>query len=411
MTGGAVLYVTYDGLLEPLGASQVLPYVRDLRRNGFGLEILSFEKAEVEGDRRKAELRRALAAEGIGWTPLRYHKRPNLPATAWDVLAGRRFVAAWASRKRAAGRATLVHARGYVPGLMGLPACRRGGKLLFDMRGFWVDERIQGGYWAPGSLQARIGRWMERRLLSEADHLILLTRRGAPRLGALTPGGEPPPWTVVPTCVDVDRFVPATDPAAVRRDLGIGRAPVLIHIGTVTGWYDGRLTMAVGKAFVERTGGSFVVLSRDEAEVRRLAAEVGVDPLVRFVPPEEIPRWLQGSDAGLALPRISDSKDASFPTKIAEYLACGLAVLATPIGDVADFEDGTSLRVLGGEHDLEAAVAWLARAVVDPRRPAAARAMAEARLSVAGGARKVGSVYRLLGIAPEGRPDGEGSER
>jgi len=85
-----------------------------------------------------------------------------------------------------------------------------------------------------------------------------------------------------------------------------------------------------------------------KAEVRRLAAEVGVDPLVRFVQPEDVPRWLQGADAGLALPRISDSKDASFPTKIAEYLACGLAVLATPIGDVADFEDG-DVKIKEGE--------------------------------------------------------------
>jgi len=404
-----VLYLSYDGLLEPLGASQVLPYVRRLRARGVSLELLTFEKAGSDVGPRRDGLARLLAEEGIPWTPLRYHKSPTLPATAWDVSVGRRHVRAWARALAAEGRRGLVHARGYLPGLMGLAGRPLGAKLLFDIRSFWVDERIQGGYWAEGSLQARIGRWIERRLLSEADHLILVTQRGAQRLGALTPGGEPPLWTVVPPCVDVDRFVPVTDRAAVRRELGMGPPPVLVHIGTLTGWYDGRLTMAVGKAFVERTGGSFVVLSRDEAEVRRLAGEVGVDALIRFVQPEEIPRWLQGADAGLALPRISDSKDASFPVKIAEYLACGLAVLATPIGDVADFEDGISLRVLGGEHDVEAAVAWLARAVEDPRRPAASRAMAEARLSVAGGARKLGSVYRLLGIAHEGRPDAEGS--
>lgn len=28
----SVLYITYDGLLEPLGSSQVLPYVRELAK-------------------------------------------------------------------------------------------------------------------------------------------------------------------------------------------------------------------------------------------------------------------------------------------------------------------------------------------------------------------------------------------
>ena len=32
--------------------------------------------------------------------------------------------------------------------LMALPAKRMtGAKLLFDMRGFWADERVDGGLW------------------------------------------------------------------------------------------------------------------------------------------------------------------------------------------------------------------------------------------------------------------------
>ncbi|GMV08168.1 MAG: hypothetical protein AMXMBFR53_44430 [Gemmatimonadota bacterium] len=398
----SVLYVSYDGLLEPLGSSQVLPYLRALARRGYAMRVLSFEKAaDLERGPAVAALRDELAAEGIGWEALRYHKRPSLPATAWDVAAGRRRVAAWARRARLhGGRAGLVHARGYVAGLMGLAGRGAGARLLFDMRGFWVDERIAGGYWSPGGLPARVGRWAERRLLDRSDHLVLLTRRGGDRVAELASGGAPPPWSVVPTCVDVTRFRPPGDAAAVRRELGVGPAPVLLHIGTLTGWYDGRLTMEVGRAWTESTGGSFVVLTRQTEEARRLAREAGVDALVRYVEPAEIPRWLQAGDAGLALPRVSPSKDASFPTKIAEYLACGLAVLATPIGDVPDYADDGSLRLFGGRDDVKDAVAWLASAARDPERGARARAVAEARLGVESGADVLERVYRSLGVEP-----------
>ncbi|HSW30849.1 MAG TPA: glycosyltransferase [Longimicrobiales bacterium] len=406
---GSVLYVSYDGLLEPLGASQILPYVRLLRRMGISMELLSFEKPDAFEAGRRNALQQALAHEGIPWKALRYHRRPTLPATAWDVWTGRRFVRRWARALRRERRAGLIHARGYVPGLIGLAGTSHGAKLLFDMRGFWVDERIQGGYWTPRSLQVRIGRWMERRVLGGAHHLILLTRRGTRRLVELSMGMPTPPWEVVPTCVDLGRFTPAADKASLRVELGIGRGPVLLHTGTVVGWYDGRFTMDVGRVFVRRTGGTFVVLTREVDEAQRLAREAGVAALVRFVSPDEMPRWVQAADAGLALPRIAPSKDASFPTKIAEYLACGLAVLATPIGDVAELEDGVSLRLVTCPEDVTPAVEWLAAAVVDPRLPAAARAQAEARLGVDRGAATLLDVYHRLGVDPS-NPPVEGQE-
>lgn len=402
-----VLYVSYDGLLDPLGASQVLPYVRRLRALGVSIEILSFEKPHPGEKERRARLAQLLASEGIGWTPRRYHRTPTLPATGWDVLCGRLHVARWARALAREGRRGLVHARSYVAGLMGVAGSRLAMRLLFDMRGFWVDERISGGYWEPGGIQARVGRWMERTLLARADHLIVLTRRSTVRLSELAGGGTVPPWTVVPTCVDLDRFRPAPELKAAREALGVGPGPVLVHVGTLTGWYDGGATMSVARRFVERTGGTFVVLCREVEEARRMAAGAGVDAVIRFVDPVDVPRWLQGADAGLALLRPAPAEDARYPTKIAEYLACGLAVLATGVGDVPELADGVSLRLFGGPGDVAGAVEWLASAVADPARPAAARAQAEARLGLDEGARRLLAVYHGLGIR-SGSPDPHG---
>ncbi|MFQ5537982.1 MAG: methyltransferase domain-containing protein [Gemmatimonadota bacterium] len=407
MTRPTIIYVTYDGLLEPLGQSQVLPYLLRSAEQGFSLELISFEKPEDLADSRRVEEAAARVRDaGVAWRRLPYHRTPSLPATAWDIRAGRRAVAAAVERARERGALPVVHARGYVPGLMALAGRRRGARFLFDMRGFWVDERIQGGYWSPRSPVARLARRAERTLLEEADHLVLLTRRAVDRLPDLAPPGwMPPPHTVIPTCVDLRRFEPPApgERERLREELALGPGPVLIHAGTVTGWYAGMETFRVGRAFVEETGGTFLVLTRDRDAALALARETGAPARIEEAPPHEMPRWLKSADAGLALVRPLPSKDASFPTRVGEYLATGLAVLATDIGDMERLEDGTAVRLYRPPEDTpEDAARWLAQAVTDPETPQQARETARRHLDLDEGVSRLAKVYRSLGGTPVG---------
>ncbi len=373
-----------------------------VRDAGVPISVLSWEKGPDLADRdRVAALEARLDGAGVPWTRLRYHRTPSLPATAWDVARGRRVVRRWAS---ATPGPRVVHARGYVPGLAGEAGVDRGALLLFDMRGFWVDERIEAGHWAPGSLPVRVGRWLERRVLQVSHHLILLTRRGVGRVGELAPGAGSLPASVIPTCVDTGRFRPAPDPAGARRALGLGEGPVLVHAGTLSGWYDGDATFSVARAFVARTGGRFVVLTREGERARSLAREHDVEPLIRSVPHDAMPAWLAASDAGLAWVRPSPAKDASYPTKVGEYLASGLAVLTTPMGDLPELADDGVVLLTDAEEDSGAAAARLAEAAARPDRRARARALAEAELSLEEGVDRLLGVYRELAARGADRP-------
>ena len=140
----SVLYISYDGMLEPLGQSQVLAYLEQLAPD-FRIHLLSFEKPS---DLAKSDLvktvRARIEAAGIRWTRLRYHKAPSAPATAFDIAVGSAVATAIAIRHRV----SVVHARSYVPGLMALVVKRASGaRFLFDMRGLWADERVDGGIW------------------------------------------------------------------------------------------------------------------------------------------------------------------------------------------------------------------------------------------------------------------------
>src|SRR5688500_7336620 len=93
LDGRRVLFISYNGMLDPLGQTQVIPYLRELAKRGVRYTLLSFERPgafEPEGVRKCEELKRELAAHGIEWHWLRYHQRPSVPATIYDVIAGTR---------------------------------------------------------------------------------------------------------------------------------------------------------------------------------------------------------------------------------------------------------------------------------------------------------------------------------
>ncbi len=41
-----ILYLSYDGMTDPLGQSQVLPYLKGLSKEGYHIHLLSYEKED-----------------------------------------------------------------------------------------------------------------------------------------------------------------------------------------------------------------------------------------------------------------------------------------------------------------------------------------------------------------------------
>lgn len=391
--------------LLTLGQSQVVPYVTGLASLGFRMRLISFEKPESLQDTwRVGDLHESLRDVGVEWSPLRYHRRWSLGATGYDVLRG--IWAGLASHRESPIR--LVHARSYVARVIARSIAKRtAAPWIFDMRSFLVDERIETGLWAKNSLVVKFARAAERGLLANADALIHLTHQGARLAHDLAPGVELPRASVIPTCVDLERFAPVSDPDEIRRRLRIGRGPVLIYIGSLSTWYLAELTLLVGDAFVRRTGGSFVVLTRELDYVRNLCDRLGVQPILESVEYGRVPEWLAMADSGLALVSPDNAKRASAPTKVGEYLACGLTVAATAgVGDLDDQFRDSSVAVTVAPSDGAARIAdKVIETLKVPGRRAEARALAESHYDLQSGLRELATLYNALGVAmPPQRP-------
>src|SRR5690606_15899565 len=79
-----VLYLSYDGMTDPLGQAQVVPYLAGLAARGYQISLVSCEKPERFADGEPAT-RRALSNAGIHWHPIPYTKRPPVASTVWDL--------------------------------------------------------------------------------------------------------------------------------------------------------------------------------------------------------------------------------------------------------------------------------------------------------------------------------------
>lgn len=350
--GFGVLYLSYDGILGPLGQSQVLPYLRELGMAGVRISLVSFEKpAHVYRASEAIEsLRRDLAEANIDWNMLNYHKSPTVPATLYDICRG----IITGSRLIHQKDLNVVHARSYVAALMAWWLSRRtGAKFLFDMRGFWADERVEGGLWHQGSLLYRVAKWCEARLLRAADAIITLTRSAKTEIERFAILGHRPPLiTVIPTCVDLTRFQDRPKSARLLQALNLEGRFVLMYSGALGTWYmlDEMLKFY---RFVARLVPEthFVILTAEDGERIRRSVEVqGLLPTevsIWSVPHGEMPEWLSLADAAVFFRRPAYSLKGVFPTKLGEFLACGVpVVLNAGIGDSDEIVEGNRVGVI-----------------------------------------------------------------
>ena len=381
--GPGVLYVSYDGVLDPLGASQVVPYVTALAATTrFGL--ISFEKkARWSEERRREEMRARLADHGVSWTPLRYHARPRLPATMWDMAMGARAVAREAGRLRA----TLVHCRGEVAMTMARRArLAPRTRLLLDRRGFFADERVESGSWTAGGAVDRAVRAAERRNLARADGLVVLTQAALSVLK--TRNGPLPPHRVIPTCVDTGVFRP--------RELGEECSYAAVYSGSLGTWYMVDEMVALGRCLADALRGRVLFLTPDAGQALR----AGIDPGwadVQSARHEDVRLWLRRARSAFFLIRPTPAKRASCPTKLAESLAAGLPVVANRgIGDVDDLLERERVGVLVDGFDEAAyrdAARRLAELLAEPGYADRCRRVAEREFALERGVALYRSLY------------------
>lgn len=340
-----ILFISYNGALEPLIKSQAIPYLDGLSRKGVKCVLLTFEKRLIDKKHFKEatkNLKIELKNKNIEWYYLKYHKRPTLPATFSDLLVGF-IVSSWIIIYK---RIDIVHARACIAGAIGYAAARiTSRKFLLDERGLMAEEYADGNMWKRGGFLYSATLFVEKRLLRKSDAVIVLTeniRNFLLSTSYLYPVSQSKKReiAVIPCCVDLRLFnircVP--DRLFIQNNRMEGKF-VILYSGSLGTWYLLKEMIDFFQCAKEIIKNAhFLFLTHyDHSHILNLwrKNDLSIDDLtIKSTSYNDISKLMRIADCGIFFIKPSLSKRSSCPIKFAEYLACGLpVVLNLNVGD------------------------------------------------------------------------------
>jgi glycosyltransferase involved in cell wall biosynthesis len=341
--GKKILYISYDGMTDPLGQSQVLPYLVGLAREGYEFTILSFEKKE-RFERSKSTIEAITSAAGITWEPMQFTIKPPVISKFYDAVRMRQKAFSLYRQHKY----DMIHCRSYIAADLGLQLKRKkGAKFFFDMRGFWADEKKDAGTWDQKSwLFRKVYRYYKKKetqFIREADHIISLTEAGRNEITKWPAYDPHVPLTVIPCCSDMDHFT-LTTPADKRKGRELLNLPqdelIISYLGSIGAWYmlDEMLELF---SFVKKEypGAKFLFITHSlPSAIFSKIDKYGIkkdDLVIVEASRNEVPVFSKASDINVSFIRPVYSKISSSPTKLGEVLAMGIPVIVNSgVGDV-----------------------------------------------------------------------------
>jgi glycosyltransferase involved in cell wall biosynthesis len=348
-----VLYLTYDGITDPLGQSQILPYLKGLSLHGYRFTILSFEKAE-RFQKEKSVIERLTSESGIDWVPLPFTSKPPLLSKFYDAVQMRRKAEALQKKKGF----DMVHCRSYIAADVGLYLKKKFGVcFFFDMRGFWADEKKDGSWNIKNPIFKRVYQYYkgkEQQYLKHADQIISLTEAGKREM-MTWPGFELDKLQVIPCCADTVHFslTSSEQRSAGRKKLNIEEdALVVSYLGSVGTWYMLDEMLAFFKKLKEAYAQArflFVTHSSQEM-IKQKIREAGLseqDFIIMQASRKEVPVVIKASDVNISFIKPVYSKISSSPTKLGEVLSMGIPVICNSgVGDVKEIVESTDSGIV-----------------------------------------------------------------
>ena len=177
-------------------------------------------------------------------------------------------------------------------------------------------------------------------------------------------GFDPERITSVRTGIDLGRFRPM-DPAACRRQLGIEPRPTLGIVATLRDWKGHDYLLDAWRELQPRFPDWQLLVIGDGPQRTRLEGRVAAEGLaasVRFVGNQDhVPVWLNTLDL-FTLPSFGDE---GVPQGIMQAMACGLAVVSTPVGAIEEAVQRDRTGLIVPAKDAAALANALAALMID----------------------------------------------
>jgi glycosyltransferase involved in cell wall biosynthesis len=370
-----VLYLCADTGIDVLGHKGASIHVREMiaafARTGCDVELVAPRLVRVGADPASTDATvtrirvpdevQAVKQQLDEWTSA-IAPGSSLPKDIRRVLYDRHLVDAL--RAYEACPPDLVYARASLLSTAGIElATRTGRPLVVELNAPLADEQLR---YRQGALGATYER-AERELVTRASLVVVVSEALAEHARRL--GARAEAIRVLPNGVDPTRFRPV--PVGVERRRRDGTA-LIGFVGALRPWHGVELLPELLHRVRLRHPGARLVIAGDgplRDEIERRAIRWGVadaTTMLGSVDHDDVPDVIRRFDIAAApYPRLAHDFYFS-PLKMFEYLACGVPVVASALGQIRDVvTDGVHARLVA-PGDVAAAADACAQLLDDP---------------------------------------------
>lgn len=343
-----IIYISYNGILEPLGQSQVLNYLINLN-NKYNFFLLSFEKSNDYNNYIKLKkFKKICNANSINWSFFRYKYNKIFI----EPIIGIVKIIFFLIKKSIFKKIKIVHCRSYIPAFSAIIFKKFYKiKIIFDMRAFWPEEMVSSNIIKSNSIIYIILKYIEKIIIKNSDVIIVLTYASKEYL--INNYKINKRIQVIPTCVDLNLFKISQSKLNKIKTFGI--------IGTITNnWFmlDKALILFREYEFKYSNVILKIITNDNHNLIKKKIISLNIDiSKVTILKSEfsDMPKLMNDIDILILFFIGGLSKLASSPTRMGEALAMHIPCIVNKgLGDMSSivnkYNCGISLDKLDNEN-------------------------------------------------------------
>lgn len=382
--------LVYNSFGDPLFQNIMLPYMRTLvSESGWRFHLITFEQPEYLIDPTERErINKQLNDEGIMWYPRRHRTGKFLVAKKVLDFSSVGFLLL---RLRAKGVCVLWSFANVAASIAWVYSRLLAYRTIIYSYEPHSEFMRELGLWNKNSLNYRLLSALERRAGRDADYVLTGTQYMVDSLHARGVKGK---VYRAPTSADHTRFYPDPDARkTLEAQYKINSADKLIlYMGKFGGLYYTYEIFQLFRILTDHIPNCrcAVITPNSDDEITELCKQADFDRsrLIYITHPslDEIRTWLSAADLGVSAIPPTPSQKYRSPTKVAEYLMCGLPYIT--VAGVSEDD------LIAREHDVGIVVNVFSEESILAMVPTIANFMRRDRREMRSRCREVGLAYR-----------------
>ena len=336
------LFITYDGLMDPLGKSQIVPYLGSISNSQRIINVISFEKINNIKYQKVKTIERDLLKKNIVWKFSTFSRNFGKLGKIYDLIK-MFYISLLLIKKK---KIQVVHCRSHIPALVGFLLKKIFNiKLIFDFRGLWIEERFDYKIWNKNnylnSLIYKFFKNLEFNILNKSDFIVCLTYAIKPYLRKIVKNKVP--VEIIPCCAEYNFFKKKKyNKNRAKKALSINKNIIVIgYSGSINEVYLIK-KMIKFYIFLNKINKNiiFIFVTHQIKELNNLINknfDNNIKNKIKIYKSDrkKIPFYLSSFDLMISFIKNTFSRKAMSPTKMFEAFAMGIPFFCNKgIGDV-----------------------------------------------------------------------------